>query len=538
MTAQSAHGSTRSVAMASQGEPEFGPLVSGTAGYSRGTFFWTDYAYDDRGHDADGKPGGDVTYPSSAAPGNLADLIQLQVGDDGQRLTIRAILETLSDPRRPMIGVGLDTDDDPNTGADAVPGGQWTVRGHLGIDVLLLLSSDGGQLLRYHGGQWHPAATFSVTIDPARHTVDGSVPHSFLNPRRERWRAVGIVGYRDASGSSWVNGTTPIMDLASVTEPIFGGWQDERQAAVLAGTADAAAALDTIDFGKVADGIDEMPSTPRAPGFYALIYHSRVTLPGGELDGPTDEPTLPGHTYLGPYQPYGVYISGPLPPHPPVVVWMHGSTQNHIGSLRAWGPIGNRPPLDPVQQPFVGPGQFSVPAVVVAPLGRGESYIIRDIGEQDVLDALDDVIGRYQADADRVVLSGASTGGFATSDLGERYPDRWSAAFATLGTANETAGTGPPDPHLALRPNLRNVPFRMADGRLDFVVGFGMDSQADANEFDRLGYDYDLWLLLERRRPRDRARRHELCIPRGAEPPARPRSGACHLRRRPGGLRH
>ena len=115
-------------------DPTLGPLISGTSSYVAGTYVWTDYAYDDRGPDTDGIPGGAATYPEESAPGNTADLIQLQVSRrHGGDFGIRAVLNSLVDPDVPVLGVGFDTDDDPSTGALEVPGGQRRSLGSLGL---------------------------------------------------------------------------------------------------------------------------------------------------------------------------------------------------------------------------------------------------------------------------------------------------------------------------------------------------------------------------------------------------------------------
>jgi predicted esterase len=445
-------------------------MVSGTTGYVHGTFVWTDYAYDDHGANTDGAPGGDVAYPEGAR--NTADLIQMQIDDHGADITVRAILETLKEGLLPVVEVGFDT----------VADGVETV------DTRLVLSEDGlagGHLLRLLDGVWDETGTFGVVFDEDRLTVDASIPHALLDPGRNTWPTVASVAQREGD----------VMDLAFVVEPIFSGWQDTAQADKLAA---AEPAFEEVDFGKIADGVHEPASTPTQAGLYSFIYHSRVRLRGGVEEGTSQVPTLPVFTYLGPYQPYGVYVPEELPVSPPVIVWMHGSTQNHVNGMGVWGPRGDRPAADAFSQVFIGPGQFEVPAVVVAPLGRGEDYVLRDIGEQDVLDALDDAVARYDADANRIVLSGASLGGYGTTDLAVRHPERWSAAFAMLGTTNTYGTSGPPDTSRPLWPNLRNIPFRMADGRADVAIAVGLDSEQLAAYLDERHYDYGLWLLTRR----------------------------------------
>lgn len=104
------------------------PLVSGEPGYSAGTYVWTGYAYNDTGPGRYGSTGGQATYPASAAPGNAANLIQLQLTPTGAGLRVRAVLETLVHPDLPLLGVGFDTDSDPATGAATVPGGRGPPR--------------------------------------------------------------------------------------------------------------------------------------------------------------------------------------------------------------------------------------------------------------------------------------------------------------------------------------------------------------------------------------------------------------------------
>jgi hypothetical protein len=115
-------------------DPELGPMIAGRSSYVDGTFVWTDYPLDDRGANtledpprgcSPGGPdcsGGDETYPEWAAPGNAADLIQLQIGETtlGQRLRVRAVLGTLVDPEVPILGVGFDTDSDAGTDGDLI----------------------------------------------------------------------------------------------------------------------------------------------------------------------------------------------------------------------------------------------------------------------------------------------------------------------------------------------------------------------------------------------------------------------------------
>src|SRR5207248_1320610 len=81
--------------------------------------------------------------------------------------------------------------------------------------------------------------------------------------------------------------------------------------------------------------------------------------------------------------------------------------------------------------------------------------------EQDVLDIMGDVAARIPIDADRVVATGISAGGFGTFRITELYPDRFAGGFSLVG-ADTTHLPG----------NLVNTPIRMQNGLLDPLVTF------------------------------------------------------------------
>lgn len=58
------------------------------------------------------------------------------------------------------------------------------------------------------------------------------------------------------------------------------------------------------------------------------------------------------------------------------------------------------------------------------------------IYEKDVLWILDDVLGHFRADPDRVYLTGLSYGGFGTWYFAATYPDRWAAVAPICGAGN------------------------------------------------------------------------------------------------------
>ena len=101
--------------------------VAGVTDLCAGQLIYRDYVYDDRGatnptYDDIGKlssAAGSQKYP--AGQENTADLVELQLSIRGDQLHVRALLNTLFDAKSTLLGVAIDTDNNPQTG-----GGDWT----------------------------------------------------------------------------------------------------------------------------------------------------------------------------------------------------------------------------------------------------------------------------------------------------------------------------------------------------------------------------------------------------------------------------
>lgn len=429
-------------------DPELGPLIGGRSSYVEGTHVWTDFAWDDTGPDSDGLDGGDAAYPEGSSH-NGADLIQLQLSSRQGALQVVAVLETLIDGEEALVGVGLDVDRDPTTGAPSVPGGQWANSTPLGLEHLVLIGTDGeGQLLSWDGGALSAAGGFAVTTDRPRNVVSAAVPQLALGNATSS--AVGLIGLETAAGS-WVDGTHPVQDLAFVhaedpTSDVVLGlreqvpqlgfvpYPDKVQADVLAGDLPPHRAVATVEFGTARTELAE----PRV-GYNTFLYHSRVVLPG---EGIQQDPRI----YRGVYMPYGVLIPPGLPANPPMMTFLHGANQHHRVNPVLFSTEG-----------LVIPGPYDVPAVVIFPNGRTTGWGTA-LAEKDALDATDDAIARLGVDADRVVLTGISSGGMGTFRIAARWPDRWTGAYSLVG-----GGT-------ANLENLTNLPFRASNGALDPLV--------------------------------------------------------------------
>ena len=452
------------------GDATIGPLISGASSYVDGTYVWTDYAYDDRGPDTNPVAGGDATYPSTMNPNNVADLIQLQLSlPDKNHLAVAAVLETLTDTTRPLVGIALDSDNNPATGAPSVPG-SWTATGSLGVDRLLLFGRDGGRDLRWNGKGWVQSGTFDVRLDAGDNTVRGTVP--FTAPASGVLRAVTAVGYDDGAGNSWATGASPVYDLGFVVDDLpvvpfqqavadaltgfaSGGerqWQDDNQSAILGGKQDASAAVASIDVNAMRTHHTAVADVTKK-GFHTFLYHSDLKLSEGVTQVTTHGQS--SNFYAGPYQPYTVWVPGAAPgtvdPYKglPLVLYLHGSSQTHTSAV-------NTDPYQP-GNPF-----SDFPAVVAWPLGRGPEAWYEGPALQDPLDAEHDVLTRLSLDPERVMLAGLSMGGYGTFKLGELYPDRWSMAYVDA-AADET---GMPE-------NFTALPIRMQNGAADPLIPTG-----------------------------------------------------------------
>lgn len=499
---------------------ELGPLIAGRSAYVNGTFVWTDYAYDDHGANVDSRPGGDGAGGYPAGLENYADLIQLQIGLVAGQVAIRAILETLVDADTPVLGVAFDTDANPATGAGALPGGAWAPAAPLGVDRLVIVRGSGAQLYQF-SGVWALAGSFAASVDPVTNAITTTVPAALANPGTATWRAFGVLGYADPLlGTSWPEGGA-ILDLAFVGDERPYLLQTVRQGDVLGGIADPALAAAAIDFARVAAGDSELPQ-PRLGHFETFLHRSVLNLPEGvgAASG-----VIAGQTYLGPYQPYLVWVPDPLPVPSPLLVFLHGASQNHLQdtwvNTNGWpyhgltpalvgGYSGNNKPVgsDPgdVYLPNDGAAgtivhiertftPFAAPGLVVFPLGRSNSSGYAGIHEEDVLEVLADMSSRISVDANRVSLSGASLGGIGTFRLAALYPDLWSYAAPLLGSGSDVA---------ELYENLYHVPIRMHNGVLDPLVSQPAPTET-ADAIDALGYDYRYYLF--------DAREHESLFP-------------------------
>lgn len=468
-----------------------GPLVSGRGSYTDGTYAWTDYAYDDRGPDEDGNPGGDAAYPEGMQPDNVADLIQIQVRRVGAETEVAVVLQTLTPSTRPVVAVAFDRDGRTETGAPALPG-SWVPASPLGMEELFVLSATGGRHQRWSTAGWTGAGAFDVAVDAEANTLRARVP--FALPATGMLRVVAAAGHADDAGRSWLDGASPVHDLAfvvgedpvtpylqGVTDAVRGfaagggaSWQDRRQSAILAGAEDPAGAFGAIDVTALRTGRTSHPNLDT--GFHTFLYRSALRL-GEGIQGEGN-----AALYAGPFQPYLVRLPRAPRPGLPLVLYLHGASQTHLSAVNvAHYDERSRDPVLGLPEHI-----FDLDAVVAWPFGRGPTQWWEGPGERDALDVADDVLDRLALDRERVMLAGLSMGGYGTFRLGQLYPDRWSVAYADVG-ADRTG----------LAENMTALPVRFQNGAADYLVHVNR-AVATRQALDEAGtVDYRSWIIHE-----------------------------------------
>jgi poly(3-hydroxybutyrate) depolymerase len=140
----------------------------------------------------------------------------------------------------------------------------------------------------------------------------------------------------------------------------------------------------------------------------------------------------------GTLQPYALYVPRDYDASRawPLVVALHGAHSNHRHMLRRVFGLDNRPGENDEEAsrnelPFP-----DVPALVVAPFGRGEIMGYDGLGEEDVLRVIADVERAYNVDRARVSLTGLSMGGGGTWTIGLGHPELFSALAPVCGVTD------------------------------------------------------------------------------------------------------
>ncbi len=140
----------------------------------------------------------------------------------------------------------------------------------------------------------------------------------------------------------------------------------------------------------------------------------------------------------GTLQPYALFVprdyDGRRPF--PLVVALHGAGSNHRHMLRRVFGLDNRAGETDEEASRNDLPLPEVPALVVAPYGRGEVMGWDGLGEEDVLRVLADVRRAYKIDPARISLTGLSMGGGGTWTLGLRHPELFAALAPVCGVTD------------------------------------------------------------------------------------------------------
>jgi poly(3-hydroxybutyrate) depolymerase len=172
-------------------------------------------------------------------------------------------------------------------------------------------------------------------------------------------------------------------------------------------------------------------------------------------------------------QPFTIHVPTDYDPSSPapLLVFLHGRGGDQHARVVDWR---------------AHPGYFEV-----APLGRSRASGFVALGEADVLQVIEYVEQQFNIDPDRVHLWGVSMGGFGTTWLGARHPDRFASLRPVCGSATDVP-----------LENLLTVPVRALHGEDDWgapIVGMrgplsrllelGGDATLDATT----GYGHRVW---------------------------------------------
>jgi len=489
-------------------------LVSGTTAYRCGEFLYQDWLFDDHGAAGTEDPAdrqelssylfspkaGTLTYPNDPVyADNAADLVELRLRPLADATAFRITLNSLQDPERVAFTLALGESSGtvawPHAAGVSSPA-EWFLTVH-GASAELLPAAGGAAL--------SPAPT--VTVDLERRQFEVRVPHALWNPGRENVRISAGVGLWDAAAGSYLqpgptNSATapggmalpgaalfnmafrrdePVPQFTTASGRTIGDsavfskvesrwWRDRAQADALA-SGDVSAFFAMVDFGKLADAVEDDTAVPRT-GFLNRIMASRYVF-GQGLDYVTACGGISAvrpckGTMLGQLQPYTVYV-----PQKPAPASGYGLTmQPHALSANYNQYLNTRH----AQQM----GERGTGTLVVTPSARGPDGFYYDASEANVFETWADVARHYPLDPDWVVMGGVSMGGIGTFRIAPRYPDLFARVMPIVAAASDEV----------LLPSLRNVPVTMWTSALDELQPL-VSTEPTITALTDLGYRLD-----------------------------------------------
>ncbi|MCW2570383.1 MAG: prolyl oligopeptidase family protein [Frankiales bacterium] len=437
-----------------------GTGISGGAVVSNGELVLDDRPFDDTG--ADTRPGngpgvqsgvdaatlsglctyassystGDFSYPSGDAyRANSADLVQVRLAVQGERLHVLWQLETLVSKATTAVALLLDTDRNATTGSAA---------GFAGFDAVLDVEGSAGTL----NGKAVP-----VAVDLASNTVEAVVPLSSLP--HGPWRVNAVAGSLPVT-------TTPTLTDAVyvVDEPVAGATAcklDAVQSARLASRRLDGVLVDPLRLAR--GGSDPLPLRR---GAFTRNYVPTLKLGEGLVGQDRYGQSSTARIYRGTVQPYSVYVPSSYDPRKknPIILLLH--------CLDCWYTV-----FDVADLPIELAEKRG--ALIVTPFAYGEGGHYELEAQKDVFEVLSDVSRRYSVDQDRLYLTGMSMGALGTYRLGGLFPDMWARMLAVESYTTPFCVTPTPSMpacsvpfnYLDLFPNYRDVPVGITQGALD-----------------------------------------------------------------------
>ena len=485
--------------------------ISGYSRYSRGEYIYSDYIHDDAGANVNGvesggldiptpitgiwfnpeapllpKTGssgnsldpsfrwsGDYAYAPSALLGptgllnyyDVADLIEFRAAADPACMHYYLRLGALKNADDAVVGIGIDADRNPNTGATSWPHGA-RMNQPLGYEYFITLWGSGGEITDY---TVDPAVTtpVKVAVNLEQNVIEADVPRpqnsagkiwryyvgtGVWNRQRQQWAVPPLVD-SDHLSATLITPTTPLIyDLAFQPAPEGNSWwRDNQQADDLARGSIRDEHAD-IDLAK----LDADATTPVAQPTGALnIQYDTLPIDDGEGQSSVVELTTED-VYKSPRQPYMLFLPTDYwtKPHKRPLRWFFHCL-NCNQNVFSFGMEADHEPTANGFNPKIKLGYNYVQSlvdaqdmVVVGVLQRGEagapnspvalvgSGSLKPIEERDILDVRKTLMQRERVPIDdkRVVFSGMSMGGETTNAMMVRYPD-WVAAATAYSAA-------------------------------------------------------------------------------------------------------
>jgi acetyl esterase/lipase len=359
--------------------------TGGTTEWCNGSLVYRDYVYDDYGADSGGdsphgtglfRPKGDVDHRQHGQALDSTDLLALRLRAEGSELVVRFELNTLLPTDATVGAVAIGTDPAAGTAVR-----NWGV-------------------VNTASAGWDVAYKFDAR-DPGANVIEGRVP---LPSGDFRIQAVVALGDGTPMNVAFRPGET-------------GNWWEDKQAAALAAN-DISAFGANVPLAALTTAPRHDPAPPSGPGYYERVLRTNHSMGEGVDYAGVPGPTTAKYEYLGPVQPYALFVPDGPAPHQAMLL-LHGSGSAHSAVIQS-----------AATQKVLG---SNLNRILVSPLSRGFDNSYVDEGATDALDSLADVEAHWGVDRDREFVSGYSMGGGGALQLSTWFPDRWAGVIDWVG---------------------------------------------------------------------------------------------------------